>query len=573
MAAAHTSRSTSSLSSDHTRGQNEDRFANTRDGKVPPGEDPKLYEKERITAFAIIIALVAAVGGFIFGYDTGQISGFLQMRDFRERFGEPTVDATGGVTYGFSYVREGAIVGLLSVGTLIGCTTVGWIADSKLGRKYTIMLACFIFCVGNVIQIACVQSWVQMAIGRLIAGLGVGQLSVLVPLYQSETAPKRIRGALVATYQLFITFGILVAYAINAGTETLDNDQSWRITIGIAFVFAFALAGAMIFMPESPRYSLAHNKEEQAVLAMERIRGVSRHNIYLESDLNDMRAAMNAEAGHNSGFGELVHGKPKIFYRVLLGVALQGFQQLTGANYFFYYGTTIFNSVGIENSFITSIILGAVNFGCTLGGIGMYYKFGRRWPLILGGIWMCICFLVFASIGITVTVPGSGGLADAQPTETAGYVMIVFACLFILGFSTTWSTGTWVVTSELFPTHIRAKAVGFTTGGNWFTNFLLAFFTPFISGDIGFAYGYVFAGCNLLGAATVYFFLYETKGLSLEEVNQMYGDSSVKPWNSSKWTPKGRADRGDYTAEEPKRDASGHVRHLETTKAKPQPVV
>jgi SP family sugar:H+ symporter-like MFS transporter len=184
-------------------------------------------------------------------------------------------------------------------------------------------MACFVFIVGNVIQIACVQSWVQMAIGRLVAGVGVGQLSVLVPLYQSETAPKHLRGALVATYQLFITFGILVAYAINAGTETLNSDASWRITIGIAFVFAAALAGAMVFMPESPRYSMAHNKEEAAIRAMERIRGVPRQNVHLHRDLNDMRAAMNAEAGHSSGFRELIHGKPKILYRVLLGVAFR----------------------------------------------------------------------------------------------------------------------------------------------------------------------------------------------------------------------------------------------------------
>ena len=491
------------------------------------------HQKEKITVFAVIICLIASLGGFIFGFDTGQISGFLQMRDFRERFGE---EIEPGV-FGFSYSREGALVGLLSIGTLLGCATVGWIADTKLGRKWTTILACLVFIVGNVIQIACVTSWVQMAIGRLIGGLGVGQLSVMVPLYQSETAPKRIRGTLVSTYQLFITFGILVAYAINAGTETLNTDASWRITIGIGFVWPVLLATGMFFMPETPRYSLAHGHEEAAIKAMERIRGVPRTNMHLASDLDDMRTAMTADAGKETGFKELVTGKPKILYRLVLGTVLQGIQQLTGANYFFYYGTTIFNSVGLENPFITSIILGAVNFTCTFAGLYIMEHFGRRKPLMTGALWMALCFLVFASVGITETVPGSGDIATAQPTQTAGYVMIVFACFFIVGFSTTWSCGTWVVNGEMHAAHLRAKAIGITTAGNWFTNFLLAFFTPYIAGSIGFAYGYVFAFCNAAGAVIVYFFLYESKGLSLEEINLMYADEKVKPWTSSHWHP------------------------------------
>lgn len=487
------------------------------------------------------------------------------MSDFLERFGERMQQPDGTFAYEFSNAREGLIVALLSVGTLIGCTTVGWIADTRLGRRWSTILECGIFCVGNIIQITSVTHWYQLAIGRLIAGVGVGGLSVLVPLYQSETAPKRIRGTLVSTYQLFITFGILCAYAINAGTETLHNIDSWRITVGISFIWVVLLALGMFMMPESPRFSLLNGREEDAIRAMEKIRGVPRYNVHLAQDLNDMRAAMNAQAGKNTGFKELLTGKPKIFYRLVLGTVLQGIQQLTGANYFFYYGTTVFNSVGLSNSFVTSIILGAVNFGCTFGGLYVMEHFGRRRPLIIGALWMAMCFLVFASVGISVTVPGSGGLADAVPTQQGGYVMIVFACLFILGFSTTWSCGTWVVNGEIHAPHLRAKAIGITTAGNWLTNFLLAFFTPFIAGSIGFAYGYVFAGCLLAGAVIVYFFLYESKGLTLEEINEMYGDERCKPWTSSSWRPAAREDKkyDAYTREEEPKLGGRAAQHLE----------
>lgn len=331
-----------------------------------------------------------------------------------------------------------------------------------------------------------------------------------------------------------------MAYLINFGTVKIDNGNSpscWRITIGIGFIWAVGLIVGMLFMPESPRFSLKIGNEEKARRDMMKIRGVPADDRALNYDIAEMKEILAIDARLPHGVQELVHGQPKVLYRVILGFVLQMFQQLTGANYFFYYGTTIFQSIGLSNSYVTSIILGAVNFGCTFGGLYVIESFGRRKALIIGGIGMAAMFIVFASVGTKVIVPGSVMNGQGEVTKTGGYVMIIFGCLFILFYATTWAPCVWTVNGEMFPSRVRAYAVAIATCGNWSWNFLLGFFTPFITGDIGFRYGYVFAACSLTGAVIVYFFLYETKGLTLEQIEEMYGTEGLKPWQSSKWQP------------------------------------
>lgn len=217
-------------------------------------------------------------------------------------------------------------------------------------------------------------------------------------------------------------------------------------------------------------------------------------------------------------------------------MALQSFQQLTGANYFFYYGATIFTSVGLADSFVTQIILGAVNFVCTFGGLYIMQRYGRRIPLMLGGVWQSAWLFVFAAAG-TAKVP--------QNNPGIGKLMIVSACFFIFGYAMTWAPGVWILVGETFPTRTRAKQGALATASNWLWNFLLAFFTPFIVSSIQFKYGFVFAACNLTGAVFVYFFLYESADLSLESVDRMYNDPNCKPWTSRSWAPEGYASRYD----------------------------
>ena len=230
-------------------------------------------------------------------------------------------------------------------------------------------------------------------IGRLIAGFGVGALSILVPLFQSETAPSHIRGGIVCAYQLFITLGILIAYIINYGTEGIQNSASWRITMGIGFLWAIILGFGILFFSETPKHNFRRGREAEAKRTMVKVLGVHDDHPKVYKELREMKEALEAEqAGGEQSWWECFTG-PRMAYRTTLGIVLQAFQQLTGANFFFYYGTTIFVATGLGNSFITQIILGAVNVACTFPGLWFVDRFGRRICMIIGGVWMCRSFL------------------------------------------------------------------------------------------------------------------------------------------------------------------------------------
>ncbi len=200
---------------------------------------------------------------------------------------------------------------------------------------------------------------------------------------------------------------------------------------------------------------------------------------------------------------------------------LQSIQQFTGNNYFFYYGTTIFKSVGLQDSFETQIILGVVNFASTFVAFLVIEKLGRRKTLLSGSVGMSICLVIFSAVGTKKLYPGEFGV-DAN--TQAGTVMIVFTCLFIFCFATTWAPGVYVVVSETYPLRIRTKGMAVATASNWLWGFLIAFFTPFITSEIHFAYGFVFFGCVLFSFFFVFAFVPETKGLSLEAVDDLYAN-------------------------------------------------
>ncbi|KAF5369385.1 hypothetical protein D9758_002546 [Tetrapyrgos nigripes] len=529
-----------------------------------------------IGPIAIMLALLASMGGFIFGYDTGQISDILLMDDFLLRFAtcqEGATLETASDQCAFGVWRAGAIVALLSIGTLVGAL-FGAPTAEFFGRRYAMVVECLVFIVGVIVQITAFSSWEQFAVGRLISGLGVGALSAAVPMYQAETAPSAIRGMLTATYQLFITFGILVAYCICIGTRNIVGPGSWQSVVGIGIVWPVILGVGILFMPESPRWLATKERYDEAHVSIARSHGIPRsdahthdlvtrqveeirNNIEWERDLRE-RELMEIEHGSASSFGpgsgkgatatttvrhrstindwlDCFRPRGKVLYRTLLGMSLQSLQQLTGANYFFYYGATIFKSVGIQDSFITQIILGAVNFGCTFLGLYVMHNFGRRKPLIIGGIWQSAWLFVFAAAGTA---------KNPETDQAIGKLMIISACLFILGYATTWAPCVWILIGETFPTRTRAKQAAISTASNWLWNFLLAFFTTPIVNSIRFSYGFVFAGCNLLGAIVVYFFLYESANLTLEAVDRMYNDPKCKPWTSSEWVPEGEGYQG-----------------------------
>jgi len=437
---------------------------------------------------AIAVALLSSVGGFLFGYDTGQISGLLVMDDFKERF---ATEGTPG-NRSFNVWIEGVLVSLLSVGTAIGALGGSYLADF-LGRRRAMQWEVLVFIIGVIIQITSEHAWYQISIGRFVTGLGVGALSSAVPVYQSETVPRQIRGTLVGTYQWAITAGILIAYLINLGTNDMGGSGEWRIPIGIGLAFSLVLGIGIQFCPESPRWLAARGRHEEARRSVAIVRGkkVEDHDPYVEAEFYEILQAVKAEEKMPAaGWADCFVPQGKTLYRTLLGMTLQAGQQFTGANYFFYYGTQIFVSVGLSDSFVTSIILGAVNFACTLLGLYLLEAVGRRWPLIIGGLWCSFWLFVFAIAGVA---GNQGTPGEPEFGKSIGSLLIASACLFILGYASTWAPGIWLWVGENFASRTRAKQAALATAVNWIANFLISYFTSPITSKIGFAYGFLCA--------------------------------------------------------------------------------
>lgn len=278
----------------------------------------------------------------------------------------------------------------------------------------------------------------------------------------AETAPRYIRGALISTYQLFITFGIFLAACFNYGLyeHQRGNSASWRVSIGLGWVFASILGFGILFFPETPRFQYRKGRTEEAKQTLMKVYGCTEHHYAVFTELEEIEAKLRAESAKTGVVAEWVNmfKAPRMAERVLLGVTLQMFQQLTGANYFFYYGTVIFKATGINNSFVTQMILNGINFGVTPIGIYLVEAAGRRKSLISGSAWMFIMFLIFASCGHYALDRN-----NPQNTPGTGTAMIVIAALFILGFATTWGPMIWTICGELYPSRYRAKGMALST--------------------------------------------------------------------------------------------------------------
>jgi MFS transporter, SP family, sugar:H+ symporter len=241
------------------------------------------------------------------------------MEDYGARFGVYNPN-TGN--YDFSATRQGTIVALLPAGCLFGSLIAGHIADS-LGRRLAISVSALFCCVGNIIEISSETSWVQFAVGRLVTGFGIGSLSVVVPMYQSESSPAILRGVLISTYQLFITLGIWTAEMVNYGTHEMEGSASWRIPNGLSFLWSLILGGGIMFLPESPRFAYRKGREEEARHTIARLAGLDDNAMSVNQQIDEIRAKLDEErAGAATKWYEIFTG-PRMLYRTLLGITLQ----------------------------------------------------------------------------------------------------------------------------------------------------------------------------------------------------------------------------------------------------------
>lgn len=476
------------------------------------------------SAMAIVIAGFAAFGGFLYGYDTGYISGVKAMPFWLRSAGQLGPDGEYMITTG----QDSLVTSILSIGTFVGALLAYPIGD-KYGRRIGIVLACGIFSIGVALQTASSKIGLFVA-GRVFAGLGVGITSCLVPMYQSECAPKWIRGGVVACYQWAITIGLLVASVTVNATKDMPTASSYRIPIGIQFIWAAILCIGLMVLPESPRYLLLKGREEEAWKSLTRLYSAPYDDPDVQAEFSEISASLarEREIGKTTLLDCFRSDKRKNLLRTLTGIGLQGWQQASGINFFFYYGTTFFKNSGISNAFLVTVATNVVNVVMTIPGIWAVDKLGRRTMLLGGAIVMFACELIVACVG-TFTSP------DNMASQK---VLVAFSCIFIGTFAASWGPIPWVVTSEIYPLATRGKQMAMSTASNWAVNFLMGFITPYLVDEgvgkagLGVKVFWLWAAFCFSCIVFCFFLIPETKGLSLEQVELLYVNSTILKSNS-----------------------------------------
>ncbi|KAF2662999.1 high affinity glucose transporter RGT2 [Lophiostoma macrostomum CBS 122681] len=477
---------------------------------------------------AIMVGLFVAFGGVLFGYDTGTIGGILGMEHWRRQFSTGYVNKKDGIP-DVTASQTSLIVSILSAGTFFGALTAAPVAD-MIGRRLGLVVCNLVFCLGVILQTAATHIPTFVA-GRFFAGYGVGMISATIPLYQSETAPKWIRGAVVGAYQLAITIGLLLAAIVDNATKNRLDSGSYRIPIAVQFAWSIILYIGCVFLPETPRYLIKRGRPDAAAKSLSKLRRLDVEHPALLEEL----AEITANHEYELSLGKATYAdcfKGSLGKRLFTGCALQSLQQLTGVNFIFYFGTSFFQNSGIKNPFIVSMITSCVNVASTFPGLYLVEKWGRRNLLLFGAIGMAVCQFIVA---ITGTVAGIDNLSAQK-------ALIAFVCIYIFFFACSWGPVAWVVTGEIFPLKVRAKSLSMTTASNWLLNFAIAYATPYLVNDgpgnanLGAKVFFIWGGCCFICIFFVWGFIYETKGLALEQVDELYAKVD-KAWKSAGFVP------------------------------------
>ncbi|KAL5722122.1 hypothetical protein ACHQM5_005681 [Ranunculus cassubicifolius] len=430
---------------------------------------------------------VACLGAILFGYHLGVVNGALEY-----------LATELGIVE--NAVMQGWIVSTLLAGATVGSFTGGTLAD-KFGRTRTFQLDAIPLAVGAYLC-ATAQSVQTMIIGRLLAGIGIGISSALVPLYISEISPTEIRGALGSVNQLFICVGILAALV--AGLPLAKNPLWWRTMFGIAVVPSILLALGMAVAPESPRWLFQQGRTSEAEAAIKTLWGKER----VAEVMHELREGSQGSAEPEAGWLDLFSSR---YWKVVsVGASLFLFQQLAGINAVVYYSTSVFRSAGITSDVAASALVGASNvFGTTIAS-SLMDKQGRKSLLMISFSGMAASMLLLAlSFTWKVLAPYSGPLA------------VIGTVLYVLSFSLGAGPVPALLLSEIFPSRIRAKAVALSLGMHWVSNFVIGLY--FLSVVTKFGISRVYLGFSGVCIAAVLYIaakVVETKGRSLEEIER-----------------------------------------------------
>ena len=465
------------------------------------------------SGYLIKLTLVATLGGLLFGYDTGVISGTVG-----------SLDSFFVIPKGLSETAASAFKGFLVSSALIGCIiggVFGGLVSKKLGRKNGLILAAILFLIS-----AFGSAMPEMFIGtlgeldhtfstvfivyRIIGGIGVGLASMLSPLYIAEIAPAKSRGKLVSFNQLAIVGGFMIVYFVNYFISRSGGSDEWLNTIGWRWMFASEVIpaglflGLLFFVPDTPRSLMLRNKPEEALKVLVKVNGEEEGNRVLA----EIEASMNDRtSGHILSFGWLV---------IIIGVLISVFQQFVGINVVLYYAPEIFKTIasGTDSALFMTIIVGVVNFLFTIIAVKTVDKYGRKPLMVIGAAGMAVAML---SLGFVFF------------SGATGYLALFCMMLYVASFAMSWGPVAWVLLAEIFPNKIRGKALAIAVAAQWISNYLVSLTFPMMNDNSYltglFNHGFAYWGYGIMSILAMLFILKyvpETKGKTLEEMENLW---------------------------------------------------
>ncbi|OCL04302.1 putative MFS monosaccharide transporter, partial [Glonium stellatum] len=481
--------------------------------------------------YVALCAAFSAMGGLLFGYDQGVVSVILVMPQFLDRFDRVSEHASGA---GF---WKGLLTAMIELGALLGALNQGWIAD-KISRKYSIVVAVCIFTVGSILQTAAVD-YAMLTIARFIGGIGIGMLSMVAPLYISEISPPEIRGALLVLEEFSIVSGIVIAFWITYGTQYISDEWSWRLPFLLQILPGLILGIGIVFLPFSPRWLASKGRDQEALESLAKLRQLPTTDTRVLQEWYDIRAEVAFKKEISCERHPKLQDRSKTsrikleiaswidcfkrgcWRRTHVGIGLTFFQQFVGINALIYYSPTLFEQMGQGHS-MQLILSGVLNITQLVGVTSSVWtmdRFGRRPLLLYGSAAMFVSHLIIA----VLVGKFSNDWHNHRPE---GWASVAFLFLYMLSFGASWGPVPWAMPAEIFPSSLRAKGVALSTCSNWLNNFIIGLITPPLVQNTGYGAYAFFAVFCLLSLVWTFFFVPETNGRSLEQMDHVFKDFS-----------------------------------------------
>ncbi len=482
--------------------QNQSESTGSPTSEGAPHYSPQMRRK------ATGLAIAAAVGGFLFGFDSSVING--------------AVDSIGSHFELNAFVK-GFVVAIALLGCALGAYIAGRLAD-RLGRLKVMLIGAVLFLISSIFAGLAFSVW-DLALWRVVGGLGIGIASVVAPAYIAEIAPRQRRGGLASLQQLAITLGIFAALLSDAlladgnpSRSILFGLEAWRWMFIVGAVPAIVYGIIALTVPESPRYLLATGRHDEAravfatlVPAEDLDRSIKDIEDSIKTDKEGLKATLRGNVLGLKGI-------------VWIGIILSVFQQFVGINVIFYYSTTLWSAVGFTkaDSLVISVITSVTNVAVTVVAILLVDRVGRRPILLTGSIGMAVSLGTMA-LAFAFADKGAGGAVSLPGAW--GPIALVAANVFVVCFGASWGPLVWVLLGEIFPTKIRGKALGLAAAAQWIANFLITVsFPPMADFSLVFTYG-MYAAFAALSFFFVFFKIPETNGMALEHAETLFANA------------------------------------------------